>query len=370
MLSKTKLSRMLAGCTLLGGAVGVATAPQAGTFTVANQDITLNGGAAGGYFYTTNTGSSKQDNFFLTDFLAELSSEAKTGGVGFTAALANFQQVSILDGGVNNCGTTAPDCSTLPISPDYGINLLYGYVSVAPVEGLKIDTGKLVTNVGYEVPQSFANPNIALGTVWYFEPAYYPGVRATYSWNDITFYGELNKNDTFTANSMGAEPGGAVGVSGSVAGFNGSFSYYEQIDQKRVLDFIIKKTVGTVDLAANLDYQILSKREKDLAAAGTDDNAFGVEFYATVPVMAKVTVPVRVGYISDGTSGIYGLGAPGASNNAVSFTITPTYHFTDNTFVRAEVAYIKADKKVFTKSDGVSMDDNKTTFGLQSGILF
>ena len=354
MLRKTTLSRLLTGSVFAVGAIAVAGPLQAGTFTVANQNITLNGGVAGGYFYTTNTDSSKQDNFYLTDFLAELSSETKTGGVGFTAALADFQQVSILDGGVGNA----------PTSSD--VTLLYGYASVAPIDGLKVDIGKLVTNVGYEVPQSFANPNITLGSVWYYEPAYYPGVRATYSWNDMSFYAEINKNDAFPPNDNGVKPGAAVGVSGSLAGFDGSFSYYHQVDQKTVLDFILKKTVATIDLAANLDYQILSDSQK---ISGQDDSAFGVEFYATVPIMAKVTLPVRVGYVHDGSSQIYALSDGSYSNSSVSFTVTPTYHFTDNTFVRAEFAYITTSKDNFADKNA-NPKDSKMTLAVQTGVLF
>ena len=355
MLRKTTLSRLLTGSVFAVGAIAVAGPLQAGTFTVANQNITLNGGVAGGYFYTTNTGSSKHDNFYLTDFLAELSSETKPGGVGFTAALADFQQVSILDGGVGNA----------PTSSD--VTLLYGYGSVAPIEGLKVDVGKLVTNVGYEVPQSFINPNIALGTVWYYEPAYYPGARATYSMGDLNTYVEISKQDPTV---FGTSSAYGLGANDTVAGTFIAVNYFDYTNMSRIIDVIASHTVAGIDLAVNLDYHLLAGAAKDAASsAGTDDSAFGVEFYATIPVIDKVTVPVRVGYINDGTSGIYGLGGAGYSNSAVSFTVTPTYHFTDNTFVRAEVAYITTSKSYFANDKG-NPTDSKTTVSVQTGILF
>jgi len=79
------------------------------------------------------------------------------------------------------------------------------------------------------------------------------------------------------------------------------------------------------------------------------------------------TVPVRVEYLNDGTSGIYGVGDTG-----YTFTVTPTYHATENTFVRGELAYIKAKDKVFVDDKGTlpATEDTNTSFALQAGVTF
>ena len=76
------------------------------------------------------------------------------------------------------------------------------------------------------------------------------------------------------------------------------------------------------------------------------------------------TIPVRVEYISDGTSGLYE-----GVDSGYTFTVTPTYHYTENTFVRGELAYISASNDVFTKDDG-SVTGTNTSFNVQAGVTF
>jgi hypothetical protein len=91
-----------------------------------------------------------------------------------------------------------------------------------------------------------------------------------------------------------------------------------------------------------------------------------------------------VEYVSDGKSGIYGLTTTDSANNlvsnsAITFTVSPTYHFSDSTFVRAEVAYVTIDKKAAAGSildpgpyvdDKGAGDTSAFTFGVQGGVLF
>jgi hypothetical protein len=348
MLRKTRLSQILTGGALAAGMAALAPVAQAGSISLAGQDITLSGGVTGGYFYATDTGSTKQDTIVVSDFLTELSSAAKPGGVGFTAGLGVETQPTVYGGQIAS-GTAS-----------YAFQ--YGWVSIVPVKNLEIDAGQLATNVGYEVAPTYANPNINLGLVWFGQPIYYPGVRASYSMGDMSVYAEVNKNTSY-----GAQTGAAFGASGNIGGVDALFSYFTNAGKVSIADFILSKTVGGIDLAVNADYQMKAEAAK---TPGTDDAAYGIAFYATVPVMDKVTLPLRVEYVDDGTSGLYGLGGAGASNSAVSFTITPTYHFTDSTFVRAEVAYVTTDKKgVFFDDKGVPTDSN-TSVAVQTGYLF
>lgn len=354
MLRKTRLSRILTGGALAAGMAGLATAAEAGSISLGSQDITLSGGVTGGYFYATDTGSTKQDTFVVSDFITELSSEAKPGGVGFTAGLGVETQPTVYSGQVAS-GTGS-----------YAFQ--YGWVSVMPVENLEVDIGQLATNVGFEVAPTYANPNVNLGLVWFGQPIYYPGARVSYSMGDMSVYAEVNKNTSY-----GAQTGAALGASGSIGGVDALFSYFTNAGKVSIADFILSKTVGGVDLAVNADYQMKAEAAK---TSGTDDSAFGIAFYATIPVMDKVTLPVRVEYVNDGSSNLYGLYQPDltkppiGSNTAISFTITPTYHFTDNTFVRAELAYVTTDKKgVFSDDKGAATDSN-TSVAVQTGYLF
>lgn len=78
--------KLLASCLVVASA---STVSQAGQLTVANSDITLSGAVSTGYFYSTNTGSSNHDDFKVSNFLIGLGSDAKDGGIGFSAGFGS-----------------------------------------------------------------------------------------------------------------------------------------------------------------------------------------------------------------------------------------------------------------------------------------
>lgn len=335
----------------VAAAIAAPMAVQAGTFTTANQDITLSGGLAGGYMNNTDT---TKDAFTATDALVDLSSKAKTGGVGFDLG------VGVLAG-----ATLATSSGVLATAGNgSGTALQYGYLTIMPSDNLSIQAGTLATNVGYEVVPSYANANILHGMVWNDEPAYYNGARATYSMGDSSVYVE-------GSNLSAGDNGQAIGASTKMGSVDGSISYFNDENNGSIVDIIASSKVGSTNVAANIDYITKSNR---LKVAGTDDNAYGIALYASMPMGANASLPMRLEYINDGTSGLYGLtpaSGGNVSNTAITFTITPTYNFSDSTFVRAELAYVSTDKKTaaFVDDKGVATDSNLTV-GFQGGIMF
>ena len=331
----------------VAGAVAAPLTVQAGSLSVANQDITLSGGLTGAYFYNSDT---TRDAFTVPDALIDLSSAAKTGGIGFDVGVGTLTGNSLATSG----GPLASGAGTTSVQ--------YGWVSILPMKDLEVDAGKLATNVGYEVVPSYSDANILRGLVWNAQPAYYNGARVTYSMKDLSFYAELNKA------GAGNGPGSAVGASASFGKVNGSVSYFNIVNSKSIFDIIASSKLGSTTIAANFDYQSKAKAAK---TAGTDDNAYGLAIYALVPMGDKITLPARLEYVSDGSSGLYGLGSAGNSNSAISLTVTPTYNFSDSTFVRAELALVATDNKTAAYQDdkGVNTDSN-LFLGLQGGILF
>ena len=340
---------------VIAGAVAVPFAAQAGSLNVANQDITLSGGVAGGYVNNTDT---TKDAFTATDALVDLSSEAKTGGMGFDVGVGVLAGANLSGNGseLNTAGSGS------------GTALQYGWLTIMPTDGLSIQAGTLATNVGYEVVPSYNNANILRGLVWNQQPAYYNGVRATYATGDMSVYAEAS-NDPYNLGTT--SNGQAIGASATMGAVNGSISYFNYEDNKSIVDIIASSKIGSVEVAANIDYQMWADRVKNLLPSSADDNAYGIALYATMPMGANASLPVRVEYVSDGTSGLYGLGAVGASNSAYTITITPTYNFSDSTFVRAELAYVGTDKKISAYKDdkGVANDSNLIV-GFQGGLMF
>lgn len=337
--------------SILAASIAALTAPVAfaGTVTTA-ADINLNGGMTAGYFYTTNTGnnlfddtsatngSNKEHNYQVSDFMVELSGEAAEG-VSFVGAFGTMAAITVLDGGVDN-------------SPyDYGFQ--YGWLTVTPMKGLSVQAGMLATNVGYEVTPSYANPHATIAALWGGQPVYYPGVRVNYDAGDLGFYAEVNDDALGSASAAWA-----AGVTGAAGPVEYAVSYYNYNGYKDLIDVIVSAELGGIPVAANFDYHLL----ENAPSAGADDNAYGIALYVT-PGFGQVDVPVRLEFLSDGTSGVYGV------DSATTFTITPTYNFSDNTFVRAEFSFVSSDNKIFADDKGVA-EDTKTSFALQAGFTF
>lgn len=336
----------------LAGAVAMPFAVQAGSLTVPNQDITLSGGVTGAYFYNSDLA---QDNFAVTDALLDLSTAAKPGSVYFDVGIGTLA--------MNNLSS-----STAPLNTGVGATAVqYGWVGIMPMEGLKVDAGLLATNVGYEVAPSYGDANILRGLVWNFQPVYYTGARATYAIGGFNVYAEVNKNAFVPATSTGNNPGSGFGVNGSLGAITAAVNVLSTVNFKSIVDVILSTKLGGIDVAANIDYQTLAKAAR---TTGADDNAYGAALYATFPMGAKVALPVRVEYVSDGTSGIYGLESPGTSNTAWTFTVTPTYNFSDSTFVRAELALVTTDQKSTYVDDKGALTDSNLIVGFQGGVRF
>ena len=334
----------------------------AGTLTVANSDIEMTGGVTAGYFYTTNIGSSNNDYFTVSTFAIDLTSKPSPM-IGFTASFGATTQPDLLD-------------ETQPPSADFGLE--YGWVSIRPFEGLTVDAGLLLTNIGYELYHTYDNRNYTFGLVWYAQPVTYPGARVTYSVaNGIDVYAEYTQDTAGSVDGVTPSDAFAFGSIGTVGNFNYAVSYFDYNKTKNLVDVVLSTDVQGIELGVNIDYQWMDDTAKDAikasGATSVDDTAYGVALYA-VAKMDVFEIPVRIEYVNDGQStsssavvdeGIYGI----AGDDAWSFTITPTYKPSKNTYVRAEFAYVNTDEKGFLDDEG-NKKDNRTFIGVEAGFVF
>jgi len=335
---------MIKRTLLIACGFALSSAPSfAGSVKSANLDITLSGGASAGYFFSNNTGSGNEDNFIVSDFIIELGSEEpKTGGVGFFGGYGNLAQVTLLSGS----GEGADADSTLR----------YAWMSWVPVDNVTVEAGVLATKVGFEVANSYSNGHISLGTLWNAQPAYYPGARVSYDMGDISVYAEAN-NDT----AAGGSKAFAVGLSGSASGVDYAINYFDGDDgaSRNIIDLIVSTNVGGTDVGVNIDFHAYD----DKPAGADDDSGFGVAVYVSPQLAPSITLPMRLEYISDGDSGIYGF------DSGTTLTVTPTMNVGKHGFVRAEISYVTADNKMFADEDG-KPEDTKTSFAFQVGYKF
>lgn len=347
---------------VLSAVLTATTMANAGQITALNSNIELSGGLTTGYFYSTNTGTSNHDDFKVSNFIISLSSQPKDRGIGFTTMFGSILLPTLYDGGITESKAIY---SKAILNKNFGI--LSGYLTYLPFKNVSVDVGLLTTNIGYEIVTSYANPNINYGSVFSAQPFIYPGVRITYSYKDFKFYVELNKDRGYLNGHPTLPTSGAyaVGTLGSLYGINYALSYYDYNAYKNLIDLVLSKSLNqNLDIALNIDYQWLDNTAKQ---PNHDKYGYGIAFYI-IPKFENISLPLRVEYIKDGSkgkeSGIYNSVASG-----YSFTITPTFKPSKNTFIRVETSYFKTDSKVFQGKSG-NLKDLKLSCAIEMGLLF
>jgi len=318
------------------------------TFTLkVSQPLELYGGFSAGYFYTTNEGDKdSRDKFQITNAIIGLTGEVgKDIKLGFDLAVGGSLWATLFDGGQGDLAYVNGN------ELKEGVGILWGYATLKPHPVVSVDAGVLTTNVGYELADTYSNPNITFGAIWNAQPFIYPGVRVTVSpLENVNLYAEYNQesnSDNF-----------AVGALGELNDISFGLTYYDYRAYKNLIDVVLSYSIGMLDLGLNADYQWLDDSAK---TPGQDDSAYGIALYLT-PTFGRLSVPVRLEYFDEGTSGIYFDGA----DKGYTATATPTFKPTENSFIRAEVAYVSTDKKVFKNGT----KDNKTTFAVELGFTF
>ncbi len=317
---------------------GVVMAEEKSVTLKLSQPLELFGGFSTGYFYTTNEGNKdSQDTFQITNAIVGLKGETGENiKIGLDLAVGYVYEGTVFSPIKN----TARDIYT---------RLLWGYATLKPHSLVTIDAGILTTNVGYEVIDTYSNPNVLLGAIWNAQPVTYPGARITITpTKSLSVYAEYNQESAGQDNY-------AAGVSGNVAGIDYAVNYYDS--SKNIVDVVLGYSVGMVDIGLNTDYQW-----HDNPATGQDKSAYGLALYL-IPKLDNLSIPVRLEYFKSGTSGIYG------DSKGYTVTITPTFRPAKNAFVRTEVAYVKTDNKIF-KGSGNNKKDSKTTLTLEIGFTF
>ena len=321
------------------GLIAVGTA-KAGELKTANSDINVRGGILAGYFYANNVGNNNNDYFDVSNVSVDFYSDAKP--IGFNASFGYINQTTLLN--------PIPDSNTT-------VDIDFAWVSIVPIDGLTIDAGKILTNVGYELYDQYDNKHHFYGLVWNAQPVAYAGARATYSvMEGLDVYAEYDQNALNTGDAY------AVGALGSVNNVSFAVNYFDEAAGNNMVDLVLSTDLELAEVGLNLDYIWLDDTAK---TPGNDDSAYGLAIYASVPATETVEIPVRLEYVNDGTSGIYGV----AGDDAWTFTVSPTWRPTKNTFARAELAYITTDKKGFTDDSG-SAKDNRVLAGVELGFTF
>ena len=270
------------------------------------------------------------------------------GQVELAGGIGILPGYTLLDDGVDTAGSTA--------------EIQYATIAVHPVENLTLELGRISSDIGYESTMSFENAQ-SLGSVQSTaQPGYFPGTRLSYGTDALMVYLEQS-DDSYDAPS-GASTGQAwaAGAMGEVSGISYVIGFHNYSGLRSLIDLIISGKIAGMDVTFAYDY--LSLTEAALAAPTDTDHAESADLYFSGPTFGKVTVPFRLEMFDDHDNGLYG-NANGAAGKGYSATITPTWNFTENAYIRTDFSYVKFENNILADDNG--LEDNRFMFVLQAG---
>ncbi len=346
-------------------AAGIANA---GTLTVANSDIVLYGGVSASYDWQdtdhkpAGDGQSDQnDTFRVSSFAIGLMKKATPNSpIGFNAAFANFAVPTVVASPefVNNKGLIVYG-KTSEFKP------WLAYATIAPVEGLYIDAGLLWSKYG-EAPLTILNRHYNRGALFVlFNPVLFAGARATYDLGIAQVYAGYNQGGgLFQQGITDAFEAGIAFNLKDLIGYGGKVALhtYDEAQGRNFYTLCTKVDFGIIESGIQFSYM---SKDDEIKSNDRDDNMWGIALNINIDLLdaqiANVTFPIRVEYVDLDLKN---------DDKLWTFTITPTWKPTKNTFARVEFAYTSADAKLFYDIDDNTEDDTRTSLSFEAGFLF
>ncbi|NPA51634.1 MAG: outer membrane beta-barrel protein [Aquificae bacterium] len=287
------------------------SAANAGNFGTAFEDITLFGGIGAGWY-------NDRADFSITTLAVGLTHPVSSKSpVGFTVAIADFGiPVVHLDNEVLRNPFGGGDV--------HDFDLYLGYFSLMLVEGVTLDAGLLWQNFG-NAPVTILNPHITRPVAFVAQPVLFAGARVNFDLGGFKAY--LGIND---GSALGGAHGGGVTDNGYEAGIKGdlgtvkvSLDYFKNDDSSSTINATAAGDVGGILLALEIN------RITDIP--GTTDDLTTVALKANFD-LGSIKLPVRIEKASDYV-------------DVTTLTVTPTWHPTKNSFVRADLILRSGDDK-------------------------
>jgi Putative beta-barrel porin-2, OmpL-like. bbp2 len=288
--------------------------------------IQLGGGISAGFFYASNPGLNQSDNeFLLSNFLIQLSSKDSDLPVGFLGAFGETSTPSLL---------SAPENNT-------HFDIEYASLILRPISDVSIDVGLLQPNAGFESTYTFKNINVLLGAIASQQPYNAYGARLGCDIRGFRlnagYYRKRLDQEEYNDNGLSPGDSWEIGVRGLVLNNKFSIYHYHVEAERNLTGVVIERTIKHVYLAVNIDYW---NRDTDLSHLYDNKSSIGGAFYIA-PRFGHFLIPLRLEYIDQGESRIYIDNAN--AKHIYAATISPTYTFCENAYIRAESAYVYAD---------------------------
>jgi hypothetical protein len=337
--------------------------PDSAKATKLFDSFTINGFLSSAYVYNFNTPDLMKNQYRVFDFddnsmkidILEISFEkkaAKIGETGFRFDLAAGSSVPKIS---RSAGLDMGDLDFHQMFMSYN----------APVgNGLKIDIGKFITPVGYEVIEGYDgyNDNYSRSLLFgYAIPFTHIGVRGSYAFNEnlSAIMMVANGWDNATDNNRSKSVCGQLGII-PVNGMNLYFNYMfgpektdNNSDNRNLFDVVGMYAINEkITLGVNGDYGT----EEHSGINGGNAVWDGVAAYVRLNLLSDFSLVLRGEQFED-KDGL----RTGIVQKLREVTFTPEYRITGDFIVRADLRYDTSDQVVFQKNS--LWVDNQTTLG-------
>ena len=245
---------------------------------------------------------------------------------------------------------------------------------IAPLgSGLRVDVGKFVTHLGYEVIEGYDgyNDNYSRSILFgYAIPFTHTGVKASYAFSSrisgmvevVNGWDLLRDNNH--SKSVGAQLTLApiAPLSILLNWIGGPELANDNHSNRNVFDLVaILKPTSTLTLGVNGDYG--KENGTSLVNPGSDATWKGIAGYATYALTSKFSVAFRGETFHDEDGVRLGTGTRAILSEG---TFTPSYKFTDHVLIRGEARYDKANLPILAKRRAFA--DKQTT--VAANVIF
>jgi hypothetical protein len=249
-------------------------------------------------------------------------------------------------------------------------DLQQAFVSyVAPVgAGLRLDVGKFVTHMGYELIEGYDgfNDNYSRSILFgYAIPFTHTGAKVSYPFSDkvsgmlMIANGWDNVLDNNSGKTIGAQ---VVAKAGPATLYFNGVAGPEQDDEngnfRIVGDFIATASFGPTTVGINADYGT----EQEATESGDSASWYGAAGYAKYAVNDKFDIAGRAEYFADPD----GVRTTFADTNFFEATLTPALKLGDAVVIRADLRLDVASNDVYETDDMTSPSGTQFTFALNA----
>ncbi len=352
-------------------------AAPAATEAATGSELTWNGFVSASRTMNSNRPAVRRNGFRVFDFrdrtleldVAEVAVQkaiSKPGETGFridAEAGSTIPRVTAQSGLFRDAKTGEAD----------DVDLKQAYASwIAPVgKGLRVDLGKFVTHMGYELIEGYDgwNTNHTRSFLFgYAIPFTHTGLRLSYPLTD-KLSGQLhvvqgwdNFQDNNSAKSVGYQLLYALDPAWTITlnGMTGPEQTGNNGNDRSVLDVIVQwKASDTLSLGLNFDHG----REQNALGLGADASWRGTAGYARVAVSKKWALNFR-GEVFDDPDGA----RTGVAQTLREVTFTPEYRIDEHTIIRADLRKDWSSTASFF--DGVTPADSQFTASINLMLVY